>query len=57
MHVCFKHQWFTSEAAEKKLKEEVKEGKIETVECDLQDFSSVRNAAEQVLKIVGDRGT
>jgi len=41
-----------SEASEKKLKEEVKDGLFTTVVCDLQDFESVRGAAQQVLKIL-----
>eukprot|EP00466_Bigelowiella_natans_P014867 jgi/Bigna1/51616/estExt_Genewise1Plus.C_20035 len=45
-----------SEAAEKKLQEEVKDCKANFVECDLQSFSSVREAAEAVLKLTGENG-
>lgn len=45
-----------SEAAEKKIREEVKGCNVSTIECDLMSFASVRAAAEKLKKTVGEDG-
>lgn len=43
-----------SKAALEKLTEQYPEAKIEQIECDLQDFSSVKNAADEIKSKYGD---